>query len=335
MELDRFGWLSQRVEAPIDADRQIVDPHHHLWDRNGSTYLANELLADTGGSHNVTHTVFVECRAKWDRQAELAFAPVGETRFVAGEAAEMAEREGADIVGIVSHANLLAGDGVEAVLEAHDAAGAGLFRGIRHATAFTDDPVFHTAHTGAGPGDMLRPAFVAGAQVLARMGFSFDAWLYHTQIAELVALAKEVPELTIVLDHLGGRLHATSTSPTASDIHASWRAAMTEAAACPNIVLKVGGIGMDNVFGTGWASLDAPPGSEQVASFWGDDVRWCIDTFGPSRCMLESNFPVDRQTLPYAVLWNAMQIMTDEYSESEKHDLFAATAARTYRLDLS
>ncbi|MDC1388572.1 amidohydrolase family protein [Acidimicrobiales bacterium] len=334
MDLDRFEWLALRTEAAIDPSQQIVDPHHHLWNRNDSTYLANELLADTGSTHNVTHTVFVECRSKWDRDAEPHMAPVGETRFVAGEAAEMAERDGADIGAIVSHADLLQGDAVAEVLAAHDKAGAGLFRGIRHATPWDEDPDAHNAHTGSFQHMMRSPEFVAGARTLASMGFSFDSWLYHHQIAELVELARAVPDLTIILDHLGGRLGVGTYSEQRDKVKTEWKDAMSAAAACPNIVLKVGGIGMDNVFGTGWSQLERPPSSEEVAAYFIDDIRWVIDTFGPNRCMFESNFPVDRQSLPYAVLWNAMQIMADGYSPLEQADLFAGTAARAYRINM-
>ena len=334
MELDRFDWLSLRSEAAIDPIQPIIDPHHHLWNRNDSTYLANELLADTGSTHNVTHTVFVECRSKWDRDAEPHMAPVGETRFVAGEAAEMAERDGAVIGAIVSHADLQLGDAVAEVLAAHEKEGAGLFRGIRHATPWDADPQVHNAHTGSTEHMMQSPEFIAGARTLASLGYNFDAWLYHHQIGELVELAEAVPELPIVLDHLGGRIGVGPYAERRDQVLGDWTQAMTAAAACPNIVLKVGGIGMDNTFGTGWSEFHRPPTSEQVAEYWSDDVSWCIDTFGPSRCMFESNFPVDRQSLPYAVLWNAMQIMASDYSAAEQADLFAGTAARVYRIDL-
>ena len=93
-----------------------------------------------------------------------------------------------------------------------------------------------------------------------------------------------------------------------------WHDGMVQAASCPNVVLKVGGIGMEHYFGTAWAALDAPPGSEEVAAYWSDQVHFAIETFSPSRCMFESNFPVDRQTLPYTVLWNGFQILGDRYS---------------------
>lgn len=335
MELDRFDWLAQRQEAAIDPTLPIIDPHHHLWNRGGSTYLANELLADTGGSHNVTHTVFVECRSKWDREAPAHLAPVGETRFVAGEAAEMAERGGAQIAAIVSHADLMLGEDVGEVLAAHDAAGAKLFRGIRHSIAWDSSDEAHNAHTGSTQHMMQTPEFHAGARTLAAMGFSYDGWLYHPQVDELVELAQAIPELQIVLDHLGGPLGVGPYASDRDEVRSVWKRSMAAAADCPNIVLKIGGIGMDNVYGTGWAAAAMPPSSEEVAEYWSDDVRWCIDTFGPNRCMLESNFPVDRQSVPYAVLWNALQILTDGYNAAERADLFSGTATRAYRLEIS
>ena len=333
MDMYRFDWLSKRSEVAIDEHRPIIDPHHHLWRNAGGTYLANELLADTGGTHNVTHTVFVECRSKWDKEASDAQAPVGETRFVAGEAAEMSERNGAQLGGIVSFADLTLGNAVADVLEAHVEAGAGLFRGIRHATSWHSDDVPHNAHTGSSEQMMRSDRFIEGARVLAAMGLGFDAWLYHTQLVELVELADAVPDLSIVIDHLGAPL-GVGRYTDRSAVRNAWRDSMAAAAQRENINLKLGGVGMDNVFGTGWSDLQRPPSSEQVADYWADDIRWAIDTFGPGRCMFESNFPVDRATVPYGVLWNAFQIIADGYSEAEQDLLFSGTAAQVYRIDL-
>jgi predicted TIM-barrel fold metal-dependent hydrolase len=86
------------------------------------------------------------------------------------------------------------------------------------------------------------------------------------------------------------------------------------------------------LYGMGWASLDKPVGSDEVARFWGDDIRWCIDTFGPSRCMFESNYPPDRQALGYTIIWNAFQKTAGQYSAHEQESLFAGTATQVYRL---
>ncbi len=100
---------------------------------------------------------------------------------------------------------------------------------------------------------------------------------------------------------------------------------------CPNVVLKVGGIGMP-MFGTTWHNNDTPPTPEEVADYWGDAVRFCIDTFGPGRAMFESNFPVDRISMSYATLWKAFDLMSENYSASERAALFHDTAVGTYRL---
>ena len=184
-------------------------------------------------------------------------------------------------------------------------------------------------------GALETPDFAAGVRKLGAMGFSFDAWLYHTQLGELAGLAQQVPDTQIILDHLGGPLGIDHYGEAGEQTVEVWQAAMTDVAAYPNVALKVGGIGMDNYYGTGWSSLAAPPTSEQAAAYWSDHVRWCIDLFGPSRCMFESNFPVDRQTLPYTVLWNTLQIVADGYTESEQVDLFAGTAERIYAIDES
>ena len=337
MELDRFDWLALRHEEALDPERPIVDPHHHLWgERQWSglmdAYLAPQLLEDMTGSHNVVKSVFVDCISNYDPEREPHMQPVGETAFVAGQADYTDSLGGPTIAGIVSHADLLRGEAVEEVLAAHDEAGGGRFRGIRHATGLDPSDEVHDSHHGSFEHMMATPEFRSGASTLARMGFSFDAWLFHHQLAELAALARAVPDLTIILNHLGGPLGVGPYGRAREQARADWRAAMRLVATCPNVVLKVGGIGMDVYYGTGWTAADVPPGSEEVAEYWGDDVRFCIDTFGPDRCMFESNFPVDRQALTYPVLWNALQIMAADYTDTEQDALFYGTATSAYRL---
>ena len=332
MELERFDWLALRREAAVDPDRVIVDAHHHLWEGRLGTYLASQLLDDLTASHNVVKTVFVDCLANYDRERAERMQPVGETVFVSGQADATDAAGGPTIAGIVSHADLMLGDAVEEVLSAHDAAGGGRFRGIRHATAWDASDEVHNSHSRPFQHMMGTDEFRAGARRLARMGFSFDAWLFHPQLPDLAALVGAVPELTIVLNHLGGPLGVGPYGHDRERARADWKASMRLVAGYHNVVLKVGGIGMDMYYGMGWATRDLPPGSEEVAAHWGDDVRFCIDTFGPDRCMFESNFPVDRQVLPYSVLWNALQIMAAGYNDAEQEDLFSGTATGVYKL---
>lgn len=335
ISLDRFDWLARTVESAIDPDRPIVDAHHHLWDRGGSTYLAPELLADLTGSHNVVGSVFVECMAEYDPTRPEHLAPVGETEFVRREA-EATERlsgeSGPTIDAIVGHADMMLGEAVEEVLSAHVDAGGGRFRGIRHATSWDASDGVRAGHSRPLEQMMRTPEFQAGVRTLARMGLSFDAWLFHTQLDELGELADAVPEATIVLDHLGGPLGIGPYAGRSETVRADWRAAIARVAGRPNIVVKIGGIGMEMYYGMGWHERPAPPGSDEVAARWSDDVRHCIDTFGPDRSLAESNFPVDRSALPYPVLWNALQIMASDYTDAEQDRIFSGTATEVYRL---
>ena len=332
MDLYRFDWLASGAEEAIDPAREIVDPHHHLWEAPGKNFLVPDLLKETGGSHNVVQTVFVECHAGYLDDGPEHMRPVGESAFVAECAAETDRAGGAVIAGIVSHADMMLGDGAEEVLQAHRDAGRGRFRGIRHATSWSDDPAVRPGHSRPTPEMMATDEFRAGVATLGRMGFSFDAWLLHPQISELADLARAVPDTQIVLDHLGGPIGIGSYAGRRDEVFEEWKAGIDDAASCPSIALKVGGIGMEWYFGMGWNELDAPPPSEQVAEYWGDWLRYAIDAFGPDRCMFESNFPVDRASLPYSVLWNAFQIVAADYTEAEQDDLFAGTARRVYKL---
>jgi len=334
---DRHEWLAGRVESAIDPDRPIIDPHHHLWDRDDSRYLAQELRTDARSSHNVTHTVFVECSAAYDPVicspvADETMAPVGETRFVAEQAAEALRLGGPEIAGIVGHVDLTMGERVAEVLVEHEARGAGLFRGVRHGTNWSPHPDVKNGHHQPGPHLLANPDFRAGVAQLGDAGYTFDAWLYFDQMQELAELAEAIPQCQIVLDHLGGPLGIGPHASQPVEMAAAWRSGIEAVAACPNVALKVGGLGMEHYFGTPWADQPRPPSSDEVAAYWNDMVHFAIDTFGPPRCMFESNFPVDRQTLPYTVVWNVFEILAERYTPAEQHDLFWATANRVYRL---
>ena len=329
-DMYRFEWLGRTVEEPVDPAREIVDAHHHLWERPAGSYLAGDLMTDTGAGHQVVQTVYVECGSAYDDAAPRHLAPVGETAFVADQAAECARAGGGRIGAIVSFADMTLGDAVEDVLVAHERAGAGLFRGIRHATA--NDANIGRSHTDPSDGLMGTPAFRAGVARLGAMGHSFDAWLFHPQLGELLAMARALPEVTIVLDHLGGPLGVGPYADRWTEVADSVRAGLDPIADCPNVVLKLGGIGMERYYGMGWFEGDAPPNSYVVVERWGDLITWAIDRFGPDRCMFESNYPVDRESLPYTVLWNAHQKIAAPYTDAEQDLLFSGTAGRTYRL---
>ncbi|HJM22201.1 MAG TPA: amidohydrolase family protein [Acidimicrobiales bacterium] len=332
--MDKTTWLAATIEEPVDSLEEIVDPHHHLWDFPTGTYLLPELHLDTGAGHNVTQTVFVECGAGYRDQGPEHLRPVGEIEFVRGQAELSAEQDGAEIAAIVGFADLTRGEAVEEVLEAQQAAGGGRFRGIRHANAWDASDQIRESHTKPPAGLLGHSNFRAGFAKLGEMGFSFDAWMFHPQVEELVDLAASVPETPIVLDHLGGPLGIGPYAGIRDEVRATLRPALEALAQHEQVVVKVGGIGM-SIYGVGLNRFPEAPTSEQVAELWSEDIRHCVDTFGPERCMFESNFPVDRQGCSYTVLFNAFQRVAEEagWSNVERAELFSGTARRFYRLN--
>jgi predicted TIM-barrel fold metal-dependent hydrolase len=327
------AWLARHDEAAIEPDLPICDPHHHLWEHPTDTYLLDELRADTGSGHRVERTVFVECTSAYRPDGPEALRPVGETELVAAIAAE-SERtadQGAVIAGIVGLADLRLGGAVEEVLAAHVEAGAGRFRGIRHATSWDPDPGIRNAHTDPPPGLLGDPSFREGFAALGRAGLRFDAWHYHPQIPELTDLARAQPDVPIVLDHLGGPLGIGPYAGRREEVRDVWRGAMAELAGCENVSVKLGGIGMP-IYGLGWHQRPEPPTSEELAEAWAPDIRWCIEAFGVDRCMFESNFPVDKRSCSYVVLWNAFKRIVADASAEERDALFRGTATRFYGL---
>jgi predicted TIM-barrel fold metal-dependent hydrolase len=262
--------------------------------------------------------------------------PVGETEFINGVAAMSASGiygKTRHCAGIVGHADLTLGSRVEPVLAAHIRAGGDRFRGIRHITAWDADPSIRNPAYSPPRGLLGDKAFREGFAVLGRLGLSFDAWLYHPQIGELADLARAFPATRIVLNHVGGPIGIGAYAGKRNEVFAVWAASIETLAACPNACVKLGGLGM-RMGGFGFHDQPEPPSSEALAAAWQPYVETCIAAFGASRCMFESNFPVDKGSYSYPVFWNACKLLAKGASKTEKADLFAGAAARFYRLDM-
>ena len=164
-----------------------------------------------------------------------------------------------------------------------------------------------------------------------KLGLSFDAYLYHPQLSELADLANSFPGVTIILNHVGGPLGIGPYSNKRDQIFAEWKESMSAVAACPNVVVKVGGLLMP-VCGFDWHERPMPTTSRELAQSTAPYYLYCIEQFGPDRCMFESNFPVDKIACSYTVLWNAFKRLAHDFSPSEQSALFHDTASRVYRL---
>lgn len=327
--LDRAAWLAQVVEPALEPELAICDPHHHLWDRPDERYLVADLIADFAG-HRVTSTVFVECMSGYLETGPEALRAVGETRWVDALAAAYDDSACRPCAGIVGMADCLLGERVGEVLDAHlDASER--FRGIRHAAGWDASEEVRNSHTNP-PRDLYRlPAFRTAFAELEPRGLSFEAWQFHHQLPLVVELAQAFPDTLIVLDHFSGPLGVGPWAGRHAEYFGQWCRDLAAVAACENVVAKLGGLVMP-VNGFGFHQRPRPATSDEIVRTCGAYYRHAIECFGADRCMFESNFPVDRASVSYGVLFNAFKKLVADASETEKASLFHDTATRVYRI---
>ena len=320
-------------EDILEPDLPICDPHHHLWDFPQSRYLLPELLADLSSGHKIESTVFVECTTFYSAHLPSPMNMVGETEFVAGAAAMADSGRYGPIRacrGSVGRADLTHPD-VGAHLDAHIRAGGRRFKGIRHAAGWHASADIRNSHTDPPPNLYADPNFRRGFAELGKRRLSFDAWQYHPQLPEVTALARAFPETMIVLDHVGGPLGIGPYAGKRDEVFAGWSRDVRELATCPNVFVKLGGLGMA-ICGFDFHKHEVLPGSNELAEAWRPYLETCIEAFGPARGMFESNFPVDGVSCSYQTLWNAFKRAAKGASAAEKALLFRDTAMKFYRL---
>ena len=172
-----------------------------------------------------------------------------------------------------------------------------------------------------------------GAKVLSDMGHCLETGMLFHQLPELADFARTVPDLTIVLNHIGGVMRTGPYANKDEEVMAVWRGGIAAVAACPNVVIKLGGMGMPR-YGFDWHERDKPIGSEELAESMAPFMNYCIEQFGPGRCMFESNFPVDKVSFSHHVLFNAFKRMSQRHSAAERAEMFHDVAARVYRIEV-
>lgn len=329
-------WLALVKEPPLEPDLVICDPHHHLWDRREGRvdrrYMLDEILGDIeSGGHNIVSTVFIEHLAMFRADGPDEMKYVGEVEFANGIAAMAASgiygptRVAA---GIVGYADLMTGSRVGKVIEREMDAAPDRFRGIRCSGAWDPDP-----RIGRAPqaGMYIDDGYRAGAAEVARLGLVLDMTARFPQLAECTDLARRFPGMPVVLNHFGGVAGIGAYESRREEIFKTWRASLAEMAKCQNVVIKLGGLGMEYC-GFGWHERSKPPTSQEMAAAIRPYVETAIELFGPDRAMFESNFPVDKVSSSYGVLWNAFKRVTAGSSAADKAKLYHDTAARVYRL---
>jgi L-fuconolactonase len=329
-------WLKLRTEEILEPDLPIIDPHHHFWSPPRTIYGGHELAADLMSGHNFIGTVFADCTEHYKKDGPEDYRVVGETEF----SVRLGEESDQGLYGpvrfcqaVFGRVDLANGASSKGVLEAHVAAGKGRFKGIRFGTAWDPHPEVRTTARMPTQGLLLDSRVLEGVACLEQLGLVLDLWLYHHQLSDAVELARRFPNLSIVLDHAGGPLRMGPYANRLDEVYADWRAGIAAVASCPNISVKLGGLGM-KIGGFHFEDRPLPPSSEDLADAWRPFIEPCIELFGAERAMFESNYPVDSLSCSYPILWNAYKRITEGASASEKTALFAGTAQRVYSVDL-
>jgi predicted TIM-barrel fold metal-dependent hydrolase len=324
-------WLAQRSEPVIEPDLEVVDAHHHFSDRAARPYLLDSFLADLGSGHRVSATVFIEGRMR-DAGGDELERGIAETVYVC-ELAALADRlPGVTGVcaGIVANVDLCQGARTGAALETQREVACGRLRGVRQIAPWDAAPELNSERVKIPRGLFCDAAFRAGFARLAPLGLSFEAWLYYPQYDEMVSLARAFPLTQVVLDFPVPLSLGPYDKDSPHD-HARWRAAIHAVAAEPNIAVKLGGLGMA-LCGFDFFARPTPPSSEELAAAWRPYFEECLHAFGAGRCLLGSNFPVDKASYSYRVFWNAAKRLTGSMSPADRSALLSGNARRYYRL---
>jgi L-fuconolactonase len=326
-------WLAKLTEDVLEPDLPIIDPHHHLWLRNGYTYLIPEFAADLESGHNVTATVYAECHSMYREKGPDTDRSLGETEFVAGQAAISDSGNFGDTrvcAVMFGNIDMKLGEKIEALLERHIERSGGRFRGLRYSTGWNADERIRNVVPDAGA--LVSKPVTEAAGVLARYGLSLDSWLYHPQLDEVAVLADSFPDLTIILNHVGSPILGGPYGGRKGEVFVDWRERILRVGERENVYVKLGALPIRMPDFEGDRSL--PPSSEEVAAAWRPWIETCIEAFGPARSMFESNFPVQKRWCSFQVCWNAFKRLAANASDAEKHDLFAGAAARAYRIEV-
>jgi len=339
----RTDWLAATREEVLDAAMPIVDSHHHLYDRPGARYLFEDLLRDISDGHNVRATVIVQARSMLRAGCPPHLQPLGETEFANGVAAMSASGLYGDArvcAGIVGFADLALGDAIRPVLERHialaggAAADGGRFRGVRQSLTWDGDSALTNPAYPTSRDMMESREFRQGFAHLAPLGLSFEGWAFFHQLPQLARLARAFPDTPIVLNHCGGIVRIAGYTGRGDEVFSQWKRGVMDLAGCPNVMVKLSGLGM-RLGGFGFENGERAPDSQALARAWRPWIDTCIEAFGPARCMYGSNFPVDKGSYAYRTGLNALKRLTAPLARADREDIFWRSAARFYKLPTS
>lgn len=324
-------------EPILDPELRIVDCHFHAWPDTFSAitdhygYASPSLMLDTieRSGHNIARGVHVTTGAEYDEHLPEHLRPLAETLYLEGEIAKLGNRGEHLISAIIGSADMQSGDGIQPLLDAHQAASS-RFKGIRDNIAWHDNPAI--AHK-ARPGLLATPAALAAARLLADRELLLEVWIYYTQIEDVIALARAVPHLKIILNHLGTPILDPKVVDNVAEMLSHWKESLRRLSEFDNVSIKAGGLLMPAAVGGVWAERRPGATSEELASWQGPIFETAIELFTPSRTMFESNYPIDEFSATYRTIWNSLKRIGRLYTETERAQMFADTALSAYGIN--
>lgn len=325
------AWLSRRSEAPIPVPYPVIDSHIHLWDFSDPPYFGASYRADAQAA-GIRSAVYVECTMGIRRDGPEAERVLGEIDFAREQAEACSDSRFRLADAIVGAADLSLGADIRPILQSAVEISGGRLRGIRARAAHDADPALSYGAGGPPPGVLLRPESREALAVLCDLGLSLDVYLFHTQLADIVALAQALPDLPIILNHMGTPLGIGRYGERPKEVQAQWQQGLEAVAACPNVVVKIGGFAISRI---GIVTREAgaePPSSVDLAARFAPWFRSCVEAFGAQRCLYGSNFPVDKAAMSLTAQVNAMKWLVADLPAADAAAIMGGNAARLYRL---
>ncbi|MBN9063376.1 MAG: amidohydrolase family protein [Rhizobiales bacterium] len=325
------GWLARNAEQPLSPRLAVVDSHFHMWDFSNPAYFGDSYRRDAQAA-GIVKSVFVECTMGYRASGPVEMRQVGEVEFAAEQARNWSLPQMAVASAIVGMVDMTLGGRIEPVLDEMNAAANGRFRGVRIRAAHDDDATVGYGANGVPPGFLLQSSTQSALKALQSAGYSLDVYTFHTQLADVLAVAKAFPNLPIVVNHIGAPIGAGQYAGRRSEVFEEWRRSVAELARCGNVLVKIGGFGIARINIISAEGRDMPPGSDEIAERIRPWINVCLEAYGASRCMFGSNFPVDKSAMGMTTLINAIRRATEGLSEAETSELMAGAAERFYRI---
>jgi predicted TIM-barrel fold metal-dependent hydrolase len=320
-------WLAQVREEPKLPEQAIIDPHHHLWLQDPIRYTWEDYLMDAGGGHTLEATVYAECYSEYLSSGPAHLRPMGEVQFALEQSSQARSAHAAVNLcsAIIGHVDLGPPEVVHEAIEALVEVGQGRLRAVR-------PELFSVKETQSGSTSVFRDErWNQWVDTMQSHDLLLEAWVSYLQLPELAQLARRYPDLGIVLNHLGSPVGAGDVERDTRDMRKAWLDGIGTLSECQNVVVKIGGLGTSVVGFRFWSEAQ-PPTSTALTLMWRPWIEPVIDLFGPSRCMFESNYPVDARVGSFNVLWNCFKTLCEPHSTEDREALCRRTAAQTYRL---